>query len=135
MDFWNWKLIFLMSVTINGWILIWFHVEPQSLLGYLVLILKCDNESKIERFWFKFNELSKPMDFCLMKKPIYFFQKLVSSWKNMNWIMTLHVLINELYKGNHFDGNFFLKIDALLLFNYNFLLKVQNIYKINELSN
>jgi hypothetical protein len=49
--------------------------------------------------------------------------------------MTLHVLINELYKGNHFDGNFFLKIDALLLFNYNFLLKVQNIYKINELSN
>ncbi len=32
--------------------------------------------------------------------------------------MILHVLINELYKGNHFNGIFFLKIDALLLFNY-----------------
>jgi hypothetical protein len=32
--------------------------------------------------------------------------------------MILHVLINELYKGNYFNGIFFLKIDALLLFNY-----------------
>jgi hypothetical protein len=100
MDFWSWKLVYVTLVTMKwmdfGLVLWWTLKKFRG----LVLILKCNNEIKIERFWFISNEMYELWTFIWWKTNT-FFSKVHYILKEIKIMLKFNknVLINALYTG------------------------------------
>jgi len=97
MDFWSWKLRYVTIATMKwmdfGGVLWW----TLKLIMDLILVLKCNNEIKIERFWFISNEVYDLWTFVWWKTNT-FFSKVRYILKKIKIMLKLskNVLINEL---------------------------------------
>jgi hypothetical protein len=95
--FWNWKSWYVTLTTMKwmdfGLVLWWILKKFKN----LILILKCNNEIKIERFWFIFNEAYELSTFIWWKTNT-FFSKVHYIWKKIKIMLKFNknVLINEL---------------------------------------